>query len=111
MVGRVAIETAARQDVLRQYGRLFEAMDVALIDADVAAHLVAGLDTAIGQTIVAEGIAAHHHREVLVLRPLPVLLHADRKSECSTTVLQGQLVPVVHIKISPIAVGMQLAAL
>ena len=110
MVGRVAVETAARQDVLRQYGRLFEAMDITLIDTDVATHLVAGLDAAIGQSVVAEGIAAHRHREVLVLRPLPVLLHADREGERSATVLCGQLVPVVHIKISPFAVGMQLAA-
>ena len=85
-------------------------MNIALEDADVTTHFISRWNATVSQTVVIEGIATHRHLEFFVLRPLPVFLQAYRKGERSATVLCGQLVPVVHIEVSPLAVCMQLTA-
>ena len=110
-VGRVAVEAAARHGGLGQDGVLAEGVDVALVDADVAAHLVAGLDAAVGQPPVVERGLTDVYPEVAVLRPLAVLLGADGHGELAAPVLAGQLVPLIDAEVGPLAVGVQLATL
>ena len=110
-VGRMAVEATTGYNALRQEGILIEGVDISLIDADVASHLIAGLDTTIGQPPVVEAVFAHKDSEVLILRPLTVFLYTDRHREFASLILFGQLVPVVHVKVGVIAIGMQFSSL
>ena len=65
-IGCMAIETSSRQGSFCHDSRFIKGMDIALIDADVATHFVAGSDTAIGQTVIIQPIRTHHHLEILI---------------------------------------------
>jgi hypothetical protein len=86
-------------------------VQVALVDADIAAHLIAWGDAAIGQPIVVERMGADVDGEVTPLRPLAVLAGADADGQVGVTVLLGQLAPVVDVEVGPVAADVQLSAL
>ena len=110
-VGCMAVKATAWYDGLCQNSIFIEGVDVSLIDADVAPHLIAGLDATIGQAPVVESVFAHEDRKVLISRPLTVFLHADCHFKLSSLVLFCQLVPVVDIEISTVALSMKHSAL
>ena len=107
----MAIETSARQGGFCHDSRFIKGMDIALIDADVATHFVAGSDTAIGQTVIIQPIRTHHHLEILILLPLAILTGTDGKRDAATDVLLSKLMPVFHIEVSPFTTDMQFSAL
>ena len=109
-VGRMAVETTAWHHGLRQDSVFIKGMDIPLVDADIASHLIARLDTAIGQSPVVEALAADENRKVLVLCPLAVFLHADRHRQLSALVLFCQLVPVVDVEVGKVTLSMYLSA-
>ena len=110
-VGGMAVEATARHDGLRQDGIFLEGVQVALVDADVAAHLIAGLDTAIGQSPLVEPVLTDEDVKVLILSPFPVLLDADGEGHLAALVLFCQFVPVVDVEVRPVTIDMYLSTL
>ena len=110
-MGRMAVDAHAWHLRVLDDGIFVEGGKIALIESHLAEHLIAWSDAAIGESPLVEGIGTDIDLEVLVLLPLPILLHADRERELSALVLKRQLVPVVDIEISDIALGMQFSAL
>ena len=85
-------------------------MDIALIEAYVAAHRVARGNATVGNAVVGQGEGAHMHLEVAVLRPTAVFPHADGEHQVGAAVQRGQPVPLVDIEVGNIALHMHLAA-
>ena len=110
-IGHMTVHTLTWHHTFGQNSRLIETMYVTLIDTNVAPHLITRCDTAISYAIFIKTIFADNHFKVLILQPLTALLHTDRKRQFATGVLFCQFMPVVHIKISPVAVGMQFTTL
>ena len=107
----MAVETPAWDCTLLEYGILVEVLEIALIDADIASHLVAWLDAPIGQSPLVEGGFAHPDVKIPILCPFPVLLYTDRHRDLPATVLHRQVVPVVDAEVCEVAGGMYLSAL
>ena len=110
-VGSMTVETTARHDGLRQDGIFLEGVQFALIDADIASHLIAGLDTTIGQSPLIEPVLTDKDVKVFILSPFPVFLDADGQGDLSTLVLFCQLMPVVDVEVSPVTIDMYLSSL
>ena len=104
---RVAVHAASGHGHLGEEGELVERVDVALVDTDVAAHLIAGRYAAVGESVVVEGILAHLDVEIVVLHPLAVFFGAYRQYEVSALVLFGEPVPCVDVEVGIAAAGMQ----
>ena len=98
-VGRVAVEAAAGQRGLGQQWRFVEVVEAALVDAQVAAHLVARRNAAIDKPIVVERLGADVDGKVAVAQPSAAapFAHADRYA--SARVQGCQAVPVVGVEL------------
>ena len=110
-VGCMAVEATAWHDRLRQDGIFLEGVQVALVDADVAAHLIAWLDAAIGQSPLVEPVLTDEDVKVLILSPFSVLLDADGQGDFSALILFCQFVPVVDVEVRPVTIDMYLSTL
>ena len=73
-IGHVAVHALALQSGVVHNGKLIEIVDIALKDADIAESLVAGIDLAVGNAPLAEGIAADENSKGLVFKPLALYL-------------------------------------
>ena len=111
LMGRMAVDTHAWHLSILYDRILIEGREVALIEAHLTECLIAWSNTAVGQSPLIEGIRTDADRKVLVLLPLAVLQDTDGKGELSALVLLSQLVPIVYIKVSLIALNMHLTAL
>lgn len=110
VVGGMTVEATSRHSGLLQDGGLVEGMQVALIDTDVAANLIAGRNAAVGQSVVVESVRTDKNGEIAVFLPDSIGLHADGERQPSTDILPGNGVPVVDIEIGPRASGVELTS-
>ena len=109
-IGCMAVETSSRYHRLRQDSILIEGMYIALIDADVATHFIAGFDTPIGEPPLVETVFADKDIKVVILRPMPVGLDTDGECNLTALVLCRQRLPVVNVKVCPFAADVNLTA-
>ena len=110
-VGHVAVHTLTQQLGVLDNSRLLKVRQVTLKDSHMAVHLISRSNTAIGKSPLGQVVFADIHLEVFILEPLAILLHADSKGQFAALVGSRQVVPLFNIKTSPVAVGMQFAAL
>ena len=110
LMSRVAVDTHTWHLRILDDGILVERRQVALIESHLAEHLIAWSNTAIGQSPLIQWITADIDGKVFVLQPLAILAFTDGKNELSSFVLCRQLVPLIHIEIGEIALGMQFKA-
>ena len=106
LMSRVAVDTHAWHLRILDDGILVERRQIALIESHLAEHLIAWSDTAIRQSPLIQRIDADIDGKVFILQPLTILPFTDGKDELSSFVLCRQLVPLIHVEIGEITLGM-----
>ena len=111
LVRHVTVDTLTRNLRIINDCRLLESSQLALKYSHMAIHLVAWSNTAVGQSPLIQRIVAHRYLEVLVLCPLTSLQHANGISQLTAFVLRQQLMPLIDVEVSPLALNMHGATL
>ena len=86
-VCRVTVDTVSRNSTLTNNAEFIEVTKVALIDAQIATHLIPRRYASVGKSPVVKTVSAHKNLKVAILFPTAILLCAHRKSYISTLIL------------------------
>ena len=95
----MTIETGTRCCGILKDSSLLKVTQVALIDAQLAIHLIARGDATIGQTPVVQFVWADMDIEILILEPFTIFQYIHRDSEFSTLIFSQEVVPLLYIKV------------
>ena len=108
----MTVEASSRYGRFLHQGGFFERMNVTLVDADVSAHFIARLDTAIGQTEIVQRIGTDEYLKVLVCLPFPFFPFGSYLDvEASSSVGFCQFVPILYVEVGPLVLYVQLTSL
>ena len=106
-VGSMAVVALTVGHGIFNYRKLIEITEVPLVNAHFAVDLISGSDTTVGETPLVKRIFTYVDMEVFVLKPLAVYFRAYRHSQLLSSVLFGELMPLLDVEVSVFPVGMQ----
>ena len=98
-VCRMTIETGTRCCGILKDCRFLKVTQVALIDAQLAIHLITRGNTTISKSPVVQLVWADIYIEVLILEPFTIFQYKHRDGEFSALIFSQEVVPLLYIKV------------
>ena len=98
-VCRMTVKAGTRRCGILKDCRFLKVTQVALIDAQLAIHLIAWSNATISQAPVVKSVWADIDIEILILEPFTIFQYIHRDSEFSTLIFSQEVVPLLYIKV------------
>ena len=99
----MTIETGTRRSCILKDCSFLKVTQVALIDAQLAIHLITRSNATVSQSPVVQLVWADMNIEVLILRPVTILFHINGNFQISAPILSKQMMPFIDIEICVVA--------
>ena len=110
-IRRMTIHTVGVHMLILNDWLLLEVAQITLVEAHRAVSLIAWRDKTVGNAPLSQRIIADEYWERLVSRPLTVFLDGDSDLQTVTSVLLYQRMPLIHVKVCIVSIGMKLVAI